>query len=368
MSSGSSKSDQRAQTRVPYSQPVRIRYRRFQDFIQEVSKNISSGGMFVASQDPPERGTVLDFELALEDGFTLIAGRGEVVWVRSADEGEDKPSGMGVRFLELEGSSRRLLHKIVEKRARERQETAAPTARRASASSEDQRETAALSREELAAFARPTATDEIQTERLAPVRASARQPHGISWLRLAALIVASAIAGGLIVLLFDLTWIRPKIRELERRVASLADAASRPTKIEPEALVAESEPEIDPETSSAAELDPLAVVSAWARAWSQGRVDDYLGFYADSFVPPGGVSRGEWEARRRSRVAGQSGISVQVLMAELERPREGEAVVRFVQSYRSERYADRVRKILRLVRENGRWKVVAEEVERALPD
>jgi hypothetical protein len=57
--------------------------------------------MFVAVSEPLPPGTALSFRLSQDDGSLLFQGRGEVIWVRSAAAGADRPSGVAIRFLQL---------------------------------------------------------------------------------------------------------------------------------------------------------------------------------------------------------------------------------------------------------------------------
>jgi uncharacterized protein (TIGR02266 family) len=100
--------------RVPLETRVSLRFERFSGFISEYSANISPGGMFIKAQTPSPVGTLLEFEFELGDGFPLIKGTGEVVWIRSDDQGPKKPAGMGLRFLRLSKGSRELIYKIVD--------------------------------------------------------------------------------------------------------------------------------------------------------------------------------------------------------------------------------------------------------------
>ena len=100
--------------RVPLETRVSLRFERFSGFISEFSSNISPGGMFVKTQAPSPVGTLLDFEFQLGDGYPLIKGTGEVTWLRSDEQGPDKPAGMGLRFLRLSKGSRELIYKIVD--------------------------------------------------------------------------------------------------------------------------------------------------------------------------------------------------------------------------------------------------------------
>jgi len=100
--------------RVPLERKISLKFKEFRGFITEYSQNLSMGGMFIRTSSPKPVGTIFDFELSLTDDFKLVQGIGEVIWVREVDAGPEKPSGMGVRFLDLSSESRRLIQRIVE--------------------------------------------------------------------------------------------------------------------------------------------------------------------------------------------------------------------------------------------------------------
>ena len=100
--------------RVPLETRVQFKFDRFSGFLSDFSANVSPGGMFIRTRTPQPPGTVLEFEFRLGDGFELIKGRGEVVWVRPEDEGPARPAGMGLRFLELSLGSKELIYRIVD--------------------------------------------------------------------------------------------------------------------------------------------------------------------------------------------------------------------------------------------------------------
>lgn len=138
------------------------------------------------------------------------------------------------------------------------------------------------------------------------------------------------------------------------------------------APVAVSEPEAAaPEPTAAAATPPAAtdlraqlepVVAAWAEAWSQQRVRDYLGFYAGDFQPEGFASRDAWESTRRQRVAAPSFIEVEIDLDSMTVRETGPdgAEVTFVQRYRSDRFGDTVEKTLGFVRRDGAWRIRSE--------
>ena len=118
---------------------------------------------------------------------------------------------------------------------------------------------------------------------------------------------------------------------------------------------------VSPPPAGAPDLDALLpALAAWSRAWSAADVEGYLAFYAKSFVPPRGLSRAAWERERRDRLTEPRSIEVKVSDARASFGDPGEAEITFTQGYRSDRYEDRVRKRLRFVWEDGRWKIAVE--------
>ena len=100
--------------RVAVIVPVKVHYESILDFHETQSVNISRSGMFLSCADPRPVGTIIDFELALADGLSLLRGKGEVVRVTSTPL-----PGMGVRFRELDEEARRFLDRIVQVNAEE---------------------------------------------------------------------------------------------------------------------------------------------------------------------------------------------------------------------------------------------------------
>ena len=105
---------QASEPRVAVSVPVKIRYQSILDFHETQSVNISRSGMFVSCADARPVGTIIDFELALSDGLTLLRGKAEVVRVTGTPV-----AGMGVRFRELGAEARQFLDRIAQVNAEE---------------------------------------------------------------------------------------------------------------------------------------------------------------------------------------------------------------------------------------------------------
>jgi uncharacterized protein (TIGR02266 family) len=367
---GRQDTENRDQDRVAMSRPIRVRYRLFQEFIQEMSTNISMGGMFVATEEPRDPGSQFDFEFLLEDGFTLVKGRAEVAWVRPDASGDGQPAGMGVRFIELEETGKVLIGKIVAK-VRKKGRKPFDVIGAASSGRSRAQSPAANPTDTVSEQARPGVAIKGEVERKNKAETEApgvgdrrRVP------RFALLLLAAIVAGLLVVLLFNTFVVRPRIEALEQRLEALSSAGSAPERV-PEAT-APSESETGGEEAVVIEEKvfdpekPLDFIQEWARAWSEKRTEDYLACYSELFEPSVDLSREEWENLRRVRIGRGANIQVQVLLAEQIELGPEERIVSFVQAYQSDTYRDRVRKVLRLVWEGEGWKIVEERVVRSL--
>jgi len=132
--------------------------------------------------------------------------------------------------------------------------------------------------------------------------------------------------------------------------------------IKPEPKVeakAEPKPEAKPAAADPAEV--LKAVQAWAQAWSKKDADGYLAHYAPSFDPPGSQSRADWEKERRERIQAPKSISVAVGSPKVTMQGSNEAVVRFRQTYRSDRLKTSSRKTLDMVKTDKGWQIRKEQ-------
>jgi hypothetical protein len=108
---------------------------------------------------------------------------------------------------------------------------------------------------------------------------------------------------------------------------------------------------------------PLAVESflrRWAQAWSDQDVERYLSHYADSYDPVGNRSLEEWRQQRRERLRRPGRISVKLTQMESVELADGRTQVSLIQSYTSDSYADKVRKIIDLQLVQDEWGIVRE--------
>jgi uncharacterized protein (TIGR02266 family) len=449
---------------------VQLKFGKFQDFLTEIAGNISPGGMFVRSDDPLAIGERFEFQCELADGYPLVSGQAEVVWVRHLSTSVEEPCGMGARFLQLWDGSEELIRRIVEERIKAGESTydLEVDGKRSGVGTEEAEPFQQLSEEILAVTSNPVeeeavsrppeepatelpvekALDEASLtssleaphttptkgeepevltiadeEPVVPVAEPASSPlsqrpiseaatpplpdpvtgvgqarsprRRIGFGRLLELLLIAVPVGFFLVLLLNQLWARPQVEELEGKLGELTGSsrvggAPGFGQVDP---VAGADEQAEPSSSSAPVgasgkvlatvtgpsdgLDEVGVVPAeelvrevvqkWAGAWSGGRVGEYLSYYSAGFLPASGGTRAAWEARRRERLLRPGSIRVAVVSVEVERVSASEMRVTFTQSYQSDTFRDRVRKTLRMVSQDGAWKIAEELVVRQLP-
>lgn len=121
--------ERRMDERIQLDRPVSLQFPDFRDFISAITDNISANGMFIRTPAVRAVGAQFQFKLTLPDGFTLIEGTGEVVWLHIQQKGYGSPTGMGVRFLNLEGESQELVNRIVAEHGKDRRAPLKPAVR-----------------------------------------------------------------------------------------------------------------------------------------------------------------------------------------------------------------------------------------------
>ncbi|HXU70300.1 MAG TPA: TIGR02266 family protein [Polyangia bacterium] len=105
--------EQRLAPRVPLQ--VEVTLESEHNFFSGVADNISEGGLFVATTNPPEVGSEVGFELVLGGERFLVMG--VVRWVRderAASSGA--PAGCGVKWVHLEDGAFEAIQHFIEVR------------------------------------------------------------------------------------------------------------------------------------------------------------------------------------------------------------------------------------------------------------
>ncbi|MFN4350022.1 MAG: tetratricopeptide repeat protein [Hylemonella sp.] len=144
-------------------------------------------------------------------------------------------------------------------------------------------------------------------------------------------------------------------------VVAVAPAPTKPAVAAATAAVPtpSATPPQPPAAADSSNRDVELAVRAWARAWTDKNMTQYLAAYDKSFETPGQQSRSAWEQDRRLRITGKSRISVNVLELQIT-VKGNRAVAKFRQDYKADALAVLSRKTLELVRTGDRWLIVKE--------
>ncbi|MFQ5524796.1 MAG: TIGR02266 family protein [Thermoanaerobaculia bacterium] len=382
--------------RIALEREITIRVPRFDTFVTEYSSNISTTGMFIVSDKPQAPGTTFGFEFSVADDWKLIRGKAQVVWARYRDEGGERPAGMGVRFVELDAQSRRLIRWIVEKHIRE---GGKPFELDELRNVIDEALEEVVDTDEVPPSAQTHGPSKIvtagSTRPVAQRPVASRQTSERNIVPLVA--TAGAIVVGLVFLFWLTEWL-PSRDEGEQTVAAgdatgVSQAASTGVDGNGDGAAtaggdasSEGEPDGgavqgsgtggngapistpgDPAADSASDDSggpPVGsayagirqALSDWSSAWSNQDVDGYLAAYSREFEPPG-TTRAAWQTLRRDRITEPRFIRVSIARLDIQRVQDNLVTASFSQSYRSDRFSDTVGKELQMVWEDGGWKI-----------
>lgn len=158
-----------------------------------------------------------------------------------------------------------------------------------------------------------------------------------------------------------------KPAQAPRAAAAAKETAPEPVALQPESNVAAIKPDVMPEFPNAAspatpEAQVTTALNAWANAWRSRDEEAYLAAYAANFRPEGGLTRAEWEQRRRLLLGLARNIDLKIDGVATEVVTEDRAQVSFRQFYRSESYQDAVIKQMKFVRVDNLWLIEEEKV------
>jgi adhesin transport system outer membrane protein len=156
----------------------------------------------------------------------------------------------------------------------------------------------------------------------------------------------------------------PKEYTMDRDAAMANRPSLAPAAVTTAPVAVTAAPEAAKDVPVGKELAQFGIDLAdkWSKAWAEKRTDDYLAFYADSFVPSNGMSADKWKAFRRTRVGKQGDITITLSNMKLRQLNDTQAEATFSQSYKSKDYTDVVQKTLDMVKQGGQWKIKAEKV------
>ena len=101
--------DRRRHERVPLKIPVD--YSSVDAFFTEFSANINEGGMFVALDDAPDLGTLVQLQFALPGRAEPVHVEGRIAWKSDGKDGS--PAGVGIEFQNISTDVRETINEVV---------------------------------------------------------------------------------------------------------------------------------------------------------------------------------------------------------------------------------------------------------------
>jgi len=107
-------SEKRKYPRVPIS--VRVVNITSGNFTYYLATNISTGGMFLRTDEPLAEGTGLTLQFSLPDHDRKIQVEAKVVRSQRSVPGSPYPSGMGVKFTRLDPEDLKIVQGFVERK------------------------------------------------------------------------------------------------------------------------------------------------------------------------------------------------------------------------------------------------------------
>jgi len=90
--------------RIPVAARIRIDDRKEEIWF---TQDISEGGLFLKTENPPFVGTIMKLEISLPDVPKLVLLKGDVIWRHDG-------KGCGIRFLRITKEQRKVLRTFIE--------------------------------------------------------------------------------------------------------------------------------------------------------------------------------------------------------------------------------------------------------------
>lgn len=101
--------DRREFLRIPVTTKVKFKDGDREEIL--FTDDLSEGGLFLKSSNPPFVGTVLELEISIPNVDKLILLKGEVAWKLDG-------KGCGVRFLKVTQAQKKMIKSFVESKAK----------------------------------------------------------------------------------------------------------------------------------------------------------------------------------------------------------------------------------------------------------
>lgn len=99
--------EKRADPRAPVE--LEVHYRSAQEFLTAYTVNISGGGIFIKTTEPLPLNQVVHLRFTLPGIARVFDLHGLVVWTNPQPSRSSFPSGMGIKFMNLDAESKKLI-------------------------------------------------------------------------------------------------------------------------------------------------------------------------------------------------------------------------------------------------------------------
>lgn len=108
--------------------------------------------------------------------------------------------------------------------------------------------------------------------------------------------------------------------------------------------------------------DAKTLALNWAQAWQTKDLKTYINSYVKDFSNVNSGRHSDWIKHRTSRIQNPKFISIKLNDIKLKRLSPNTATITFLQTYKSDRLNDTVKKQLYVEIENGQWKIAKESI------
>ena len=99
--------EKRADPRAPVE--LEVHYRSAQEFLTAYTVNISGGGIFIKTREPLPLNQVVHLRFTLPGIARVFNLHGLVVWTNPQPSRSSFPSGMGIKFMNLDAEGKKLI-------------------------------------------------------------------------------------------------------------------------------------------------------------------------------------------------------------------------------------------------------------------
>ncbi len=335
--------------RVPIERKIDLRFPNFEGLITHMSANLSTSGMFIQTESPRAPGTEFDFSIRIEE-WSPIQGVARVIWTRSRTESPERPAGMGVQFVELDGQSRRMIRWLVDKHL---QAGGRPfDVDRVPAGASGYRHTQGSDRD--VESARPGQRKAGKV----PVRATGgtRGRRG--------LVAILAILGlGVAALAIYRYWFDGSQKQVRSQPVDISSPNSeREPGVDRETESSDTSVGADESTDSRASAEAVTgFLRSWSTSWEQRDSDAVKALYSERFDGAAYGGRSAWEAEVDQRIRNSDYINIAISGLEVDFPTPEEATATFFRSWRSDLLDETRRMVLVLGPADRSWKILDEK-------